>query len=103
MRLSVVIPVFNAAGFLEDSLHGLRACLEAHCPDHEIIAANDGSTDGSLELLKTLEGERLRVVSSPMNRGKFAAIRDGMAAAAGSCKAFTDADVPFDHSALPYI
>jgi len=103
VRLSVVIPVFNAAPFLEDSLRGLQAYLDRRCPDHEIVAANDGSTDGSLELLRTLEGEGFRVVSSPTNRGKFAAIRDGMAAAAGSCRVFTDADVPFDHSALPYI
>ena len=103
MRLSVVIPVYNAAGFVEESLGALAAFLDARCPEHELIAVDDGSTDGSLAALRRLEGERVRVVSCTENRGKFAAIREGMRVARGACKVFTDADVPFEHEAIPYI
>ncbi|HUT35638.1 MAG TPA: glycosyltransferase [Planctomycetota bacterium] len=102
MRLSVVIPVYNAAGFLEESLRALAAFLEPRCPEHEIVAVNDGSTDDSLAILRQLESGKLRIVSLPENRGKFAAIREGMQAARGSCRIFTDADVPFERSALLY-
>ncbi len=103
LRLSVVIPVYNAAAFLEDSLRSLATFLDAQLPDSEIVAVNDGSADRSLDILRSLEGDRLRVVASPANRGKFAALKLGMAAAAGACKVFTDADVPFDFAALLYI
>ena len=103
MNLSVVIPVYNAADFIEESVRGLAAFLDGKGVEHEIVLSNDGSTDGSLAALRRLEGGPVRVVSSEQNRGKFAAIRDGMRAATGSCKVFTDADVPFDHSAVVYI
>jgi len=103
MKLSVVIPVYNAASVLADSLGSLVRVLAERAPSHEIIVVDDGSSDDSLQVAEGMASERLRVVALPENHGKFAAIREGMAAAQGSCRIFTDADVPYDHAALLYI
>ena len=103
MNLSVVVPVHNASEFIETSVRGLAAALEARVPSHEVVLVDDGSTDGSAAILEQLRSEKVRIVSSAENRGKFGAIRLGMSAAVGDCRAFTDADMPFDHLAIPYI
>ncbi|MFP4055488.1 MAG: glycosyltransferase [Candidatus Brocadiia bacterium] len=103
MNLSVVVPVYNAAAFIEESVRGLQEFLDGRGLSYEIVLADDGSTDGSAAVMRELASERVRVVASEENRGKFAALGDGMAAARGSCRVFTDADVPFDHAAITYI
>jgi dolichyl-phosphate beta-glucosyltransferase len=103
MRLSVVVPVYNAAEFIEPSVNGLRDYLDGCLASYEILLVNDGSTDDSVERARRLESERVRVLSFAENRGKFAALRDGMLAARGSCRIFTDADIPYEHAALPYM
>jgi dolichyl-phosphate beta-glucosyltransferase len=103
MNLSVIIPVHNGAEFLADSVGALVQFLDAHGPSHEIIVVDDGSTDDTLSIAESMAGDRLRVVSLAENRGKFGAVREGMMAARGRCRVFTDADIPYDHAALPHI
>ena len=107
--LSIVIPVFNEERRLHKLLAGLQADAERVASSLElelleVIAVEDGSTDRSAELLAEFDGlpERFRVIRFPRNRGKGAAVRDGMLAARGDLALMTDADLstPLDELGL---
>jgi Glycosyl transferase family 2 len=87
---SVIIPVFNAAATINDTIASVRAQT---LPDFEIIAVDDGSTDDSLAILLAIAAEepRLRVVSVT-NGGVSAARNLGSELAKGELIAFLDAD-----------
>lgn len=88
--ISVVMPVYNAARYLPAALASILAQTER---DFEIIAVDDGSTDGSKTVLDRYAARdlRVRVVSRP-NTGIVGALNDGIAAAKGEFVARMDAD-----------
>ncbi len=94
--LSVVIPVHGGARELLERLPELRSRLDEEGFDHEIVLIDDASPDDGAELLKGLDDERIRVILLDENRGKFGALREGMRAATGAVRLFTDADLPYD-------
>ncbi len=101
--LSVVMPVLNGAHFLPTSLPALTTALDRLQQSWEIVAVDDGSRDGTAEILKrwaVARPEQCRVVTLPTNAGKFAALRAGMEVARGACRIFIDADLPFELNAL---
>ena len=101
--VSVVIPVHNGAGFVTESIRDARRFLENRYPEYEIVIVDDGSTDGTAAALGPLLDGRVHLIVLPENLGKFAALRAGMAMATGRCRVFTDADLPYDLEAVPYI
>ncbi|MDL2716136.1 MAG: glycosyltransferase [Acidobacteriota bacterium] len=101
--LSLVLPVFNAALFVERSLAEAAEFLGRGSLSWEIIAVDDGSTDDTAARLAARSGENVRIVSLPRNLGKFGALRAGMQAGRGRCRVFTDADLPFDLDAVLYM
>jgi dolichyl-phosphate beta-glucosyltransferase len=100
--ISLVIPIYNGEAFLEESLAAIDAFIDRTGLDAEVIAVDDGSTDRTLEILSSHSRPRLRVVRSDRNRGKYAALKSGMAAAEGGVRVFTDADLPYDLEAIEY-
>jgi len=98
-----VIPVHNGVDFVAESVAEARIFLDKKCPGHEIVVVDDGSTDGTAAALGPLLDDRVRLIRLPENLGKFAALKAGMAVAAGKCRVFTDADLPYDLEAVPYI
>ncbi|MGH8442675.1 MAG: glycosyltransferase family 2 protein, partial [Nevskiaceae bacterium] len=86
--VSVVIPCFNAARWLGATIASARA--QTHRP-LEIVAIDDGSTDGTAALLESLAGPDLKVVRQA-NRGQTAALNAGLAAARGDFIQYLDAD-----------
>ncbi|MBK8338991.1 MAG: glycosyltransferase family 2 protein [Flavobacteriales bacterium] len=91
MRVSIVIPCYNVAAWLPTSMD---AALAGSHPDSEIIAVDDGSSDGTLDLLQTYAGrnpQRVRVLSQP-NRGASAARNVGLRECTGTYVQFLDAD-----------
>jgi len=98
MKLSVVIPVYNEARNIQEILRRVRASKAAA----EIVVVDDGSQDGSRELLQRLNGKgRLRVILHPRNRGKGAAVRTAIEAARGDVVLIQDADLEYNPNDYP--
>src|SRR5919198_3679614 len=93
--LSIVIPMYNEAKRLSDSLPRLTAYFERQPYTYEYVAVDDGSTDGTVALARELFGEsrRVRIIESRPNRGKGHAVKVGMLAARGKVQLFCDADL----------
>ena len=75
LKLSVVVPVYNEQGTVADLLRRVRDVPLSK----EILVVDDGSTDGTAEVLAGLAWPELRVFTHPCNRGKGAALRTAFA------------------------
>jgi len=96
---SVVVPLYNEAGRLPERLDRLLSVVD---DSTELILVDDGSTDGTVALLEREIAGRahIRLLRLPSNQGKGAAVRTGIAAAAGQFVAFMDADLATDPAYL---
>jgi glycosyltransferase involved in cell wall biosynthesis len=93
-KLSVIVPVYNERHTVAEAVQRARS---VDVPlDRELIVVDDGSTDGTRDLLPTLADSKVRVVFHPANRGKTAAIRTGLAHATGDLVVIQDADLEYD-------
>ncbi|MCJ7679526.1 MAG: glycosyltransferase family 2 protein [Candidatus Aminicenantes bacterium] len=93
-RLSFIIPVFNEKNTIEEIIHRVQ---EADLGlQKEIIVVDDGSTDGSKELLENMADRNLKILFHPQNRGKGAALRTGFGEATGDIICIQDADLEYD-------
>ncbi len=96
--LSVLVPVYNERATLER----LLARVLAVPLDKEVIAVDDGSTDGTAGLLRDLAARLpVRALFHPANRGKGAAIRTALAEARGDIVVIQDADLEYDPEEYP--
>src|SRR2546421_2197856 len=100
-KLSVVVPVFNERNTLVEILRRMRAVDLPDGIEREIIVIDDGSTDGTREVLKQLGDSTVRVVMHPENKGKGAAVRTGFAHAVGDYILVQDADLEYDPDDWP--
>lgn len=92
---SLIIPMYNEEAILPATLATLHAYMQAHFDDYEILFSDDGSTDRSREIVETCGLPHVRVISYAKNRGKGCAVRQGMLAAAGDVRLFTDCDLAY--------
>ncbi len=98
MNLSVIIPVYNESKSIEEILRRVQATDLAN----EIVVVDDGSVDGTRDILKKLDGKkRVRVILHEKNQGKGAAVRTGMDAATGDVLLIQDADLEYDPRDYP--
>jgi len=94
-ELSVVVPVFNEAEVLPETLRRLKAALEGCAPDHEILYVDDGSHDESPTILlaAATQDPRVRVLRFSRNFGHQAAVTAGIEHARGAAIVVIDADL----------
>jgi glycosyltransferase involved in cell wall biosynthesis len=100
LRLSVVIPAYNEKETLEELVRRVRA---VPIPK-EIILVDDGSTDGTADVLADMEGDRdLRILRHERNRGKGASLRTGFSQVTGDIVIIQDADLEYDPQQYPLL
>ena len=99
VELSVVIPAYDEAGRIVGSLERIRSYLDSRGIRFEVVVADDGSDDGTGELVTALGDPRIRLVRLPTQTGKGAAWRRGVAATRGERVLLCDADLstPIDN------
>jgi len=101
---SLVIPAFNEADRIEQTLRECLRYLETTSPESELIVMNDGSTDATSERVREVFAGPSRISTRLLehfpNRGKGAAVRDGLLAATKTIGLFSDADLstPIDEA-----
>lgn len=97
--VTVVLPVFNEVGHLEKEIFRVRESMEASKYTFEILVVDDGSTDGSGDLLRTIDG--IRLLQFGQNRGSGSARKYGTLAARGRVVIWTDVDMSYPNDQMP--
>lgn len=99
--LSVIVPVFNEEAAIRETCESLHRILSHADLDFELLVVNDGSTDHTADILRTLRIPSLRVVEHGVNRGNGAAIKKGLREASGETICTVDADGTYPLEQLP--
>jgi polyisoprenyl-phosphate glycosyltransferase len=99
LDVSVVLPCYNERDHVELEIKRIRAALEAAGLTYELICVDDGSTDGTREVLQSLGG--VRAILLPRNQGSGTARRIGTQAATGRVVVWTDADMTYPNDRIP--
>jgi len=106
MKLSVIVPVFNEKNTILEILKKIGAVDM----EKEILVIDDGSTDGTRDMLKTIDGQRpaadrrndeIKIIYHKRNMGKGRAIRTGLNNATGDVVIIQDADLEYDPQDYP--
>jgi glycosyltransferase involved in cell wall biosynthesis len=98
-KLSVIVPVYNERNTVAEIVRQMRA---VDLPlEREIVIVDDGSIDGTRDILEQLADSTVRVILHPTNRGKGAAIRTGLAQVSGELVLIQDADLEYDPEDWP--
>lgn len=98
--LSVIIPVYNEVGTIQETINRVTATNLVS----EIVVVDDGSSDGTREILAEIGNHKpIRVISHAENQGKGAAVRSGLQAASGDLLLIQDADLEYDPRDYPVL
>ncbi|MEW6718507.1 MAG: dolichyl-phosphate beta-glucosyltransferase [Chloroflexota bacterium] len=103
--ISLLIPAYNEELWIVETIHSLIAFLEQRFDSYEILVIDDGSTDGTTELVAGLQQEQpphgeILLLKNSRNMGKGYSIRLGVMQSRGEIIVFLDADMPYALSTI---
>jgi glycosyltransferase involved in cell wall biosynthesis len=103
MDISIIIPLYNEEGSLEELTKQIVQVLEDYNHSYEICFVDDGSTDDSLARIKNLKekNQNIKILSFRKNYGKSAALSEGFKMASGEIIITIDADLQDDPAEIP--
>ena len=93
--ISLIIPMYNEGGIIKDTARTLDKYMKENFSEYEMLFSDDGSGDGSGEMVRELGLPNVRVIGYSENKGKGAAVRYAMLQAHGDIIIFTDADLAY--------
>lgn len=99
MKVSIVIPVYNEKNYILKTLEKVKT-FDLKGLDKEIIVVDDGSTDGTKEILKKV-GSDYKIIFHHKNHGKGAALKTGFKNCTGEIIAIQDADLEYNPDEIP--
>ena len=104
MKLSIIIPVYNEQDSLEKIVERVAA-VDFGSIDREIVISNDGSRDGTYQIIQSIQAKYPGIISyhSPTNLGKGAAVRQGIAISSGELITIQDADMELNPEEFPLL
>ena len=100
MKLSIIIPCFNEAKTINTLLQAVKS---SPINNKEIIVINDGSDDGTKEILESKKDSEIIIIHHKRNQGKGAALRTGFSRATGDICIVQDADLEYDPQEYPIV
>ena len=98
MKLSILVPVYNEEKTIKEVLEKVK---HIDVPEKEIVIANDGSTDGTSEILSALQDDIIKVINYDKNEGKGSVIRKALEFVTGDRVVIQDADLEYDPNDIP--
>ena len=99
LDVSIVLPVYNEKGHLNEEIDRIRAAMDASEFSYEIIVIDDGSNDGSGDALREIDG--IRLIQFLTNRGSGSARKYGTRASRGRVVVWTDVDMSYPNDLIP--
>lgn len=99
--VTVVLPAFNEEGHIAEEIERIRAAMDASEFSFEILVVNDGSTDGTMDVLQEIDG--IRLIDLGGNHGSGYARRVGSREARGEVVVWTDADMTYPNDQIPQL
>lgn len=103
MKISVIVPVYNEKEALSKSYSRLKTVMDGMACDYELVFVNDGSIDGSKEILEALsiEDKRVKVAHFSRNFGHQSAVSAGLKLCVGDCAVIIDCDLQDPPELIP--
>ncbi len=95
MKISLCIPMYNESSIIAETAKTLSDYMGSTFDDYEILFSDDGSRDGSSDIVRSLGLPNVKIVGYENNQGKGCAVRTAMLAAEGDVVMFTDADLAY--------
>ena len=93
--ITLIIPMYNESSIIAETAKTVSEYMKNNFDKYEVLFSDDGSKDGSAEIVRSLNLPNVRVVGYEQNHGKGCAIRTGMLEAKGEIVMFTDADLAY--------